>query len=92
MIYDKNIIELEKILKNFSNKHRIAILKYLKEKKEASVGSITDNLECPYTDVSKHLIYLKKSGILRSQYDGPFVMYKISENLSDYFNKIISIF
>ncbi len=47
--------ELEKILKALANRRRLAILKYLKEKKEAPVAEIADAIHLSFKATSKHL-------------------------------------
>jgi len=50
--------EFEKILKALANKRRLAIVKYLKEKNEASVGEIADAINLSLRATSKHLSIL----------------------------------
>ncbi len=90
-MYDKDIIELEKIYKIFANKHRLSIIRFLKVKKISSVGAIADHLSSTFRSTSQNLKILTKVGILKSKYDGPFVMYSISENLPQNLEKIISL-
>ncbi len=85
-----SITELGKLFKIFSNKYRLQIIVFLKNKKEASVGEIADNLTASFQAVSKHLAVLEKAGILTSRYDGSFVMYKILDNLPDVINKLLN--
>ncbi len=88
---EKKNLELENIFKTFSNKHRIEIIKFLKNKKESSVGSISDNISASFQATSKHLSVLEKAGILNSRYDGSFVMYKISENTPEIIYKFLNL-
>lgn len=81
--------ELMKTLRTFDNKHRLAILAFLKEKGEKSVGQIADHLEASFNTVSKNLLYLARKGILNRRYDGPFVLYKISSSLPRHESVII---
>jgi len=90
--------ELEKEFEIFANENRLAILSYLKNKKGGlvgksvgtSVGTIADNINLSFKTTSKHLLYLARKGILKRWYDGPFVMYKISDNLSAVARLVIS--
>jgi len=82
--------DLIKTLKIFANEHRLAILGVLKNKGERSVGQIADSLEISFNTVSKNLLYLAKKGILGKRYDGPFVLYKISNPISEPARFIIS--
>lgn len=47
--------ELEKILKALANKRRLAIIKYLKEKREAPVTEIAERINLSFKATSKHL-------------------------------------
>ena len=88
--------EMEKEFEIFANEHRLTILSYLKNKKGgsenvgASVGRIANNINLSFKTTSKHLLYLARKGILKRWYDGPFVMYKISDNLSAVARLVIS--
>ncbi|PIR40079.1 MAG: hypothetical protein COV33_01910 [Candidatus Zambryskibacteria bacterium CG10_big_fil_rev_8_21_14_0_10_34_34] len=82
--------ELMVVLKMLANKHRLAILKLLKEKREKSVGQIADCLEVSFNTISKNLLYLSQKGILVRRYDTPFVLYKISNSLPKSAKIIIS--
>lgn len=68
-------------LKILAEKHRLEILNLLKTGKSKSVGQIADHLNISFKATSKHLLYFAKKGILKRRYDGPFVLYKISDNL-----------
>ncbi|MEK7642809.1 MAG: helix-turn-helix domain-containing protein [Patescibacteria group bacterium] len=81
--------ELIKTLRIFNNKHRLAILVFLKEKGEKSVGQIADHLEVPFNTVSKNLLYLARVGVLSRRYDTPFILYKISTSLPKHESIII---
>lgn len=56
--------ELEKTLKALANKRRLAIVKYIKHKREASVGDIASNIKLSFKATSKHLNILFAAGIL----------------------------
>ena|SRR3989338_3023630 len=88
---NKNKKGLEQIkvdLKILAENHRLEILQYLKKKREAPVGEIADHVKISFKATSKHLLFLAKKEILKRRYDGPFVLYSISDNLSG-FNKLI---
>ncbi len=88
----KEVKELKEIFEIFANEHRLTILKFLKEKKSGSVGEIADGTGASFKAISKHLLFLAKKGILNRQYDGHFVLYKISDDLSVTTRAIISNF
>lgn len=82
---------LEKELKILAEKNRLGILSFLKKKKSAPVGQIADNLSISFKATSKHLLILVKSGILKSQRDGIFIIYYISSDLSPVAREVISL-
>lgn len=82
--------ELLIVFKILANKHRLRILKLLKEKGEKSVGQIADHLEMSFNTTSKNVLFLADKGILSRRYDTPFVLYKISNSLPESAKIIIS--
>lgn len=81
--------ELAKLFKVFSNKYRLAILKFLKNEGEKSVGQIADHLDVQFNAVSKNVLYLARRGLLTRRYDTPFVLYKISNSALESAKKMI---
>jgi DNA-binding transcriptional ArsR family regulator len=77
-------------LKSLANEHRLGIILYLKKKKTASVGEIADNLKISFKATSKHLLFLKKAGVLVKRFDNPFVYYSLSSNSSKLIKDLIS--
>ena len=56
--------ELEKILKSLASRRRIAIIRYLKYTKEATVGTIAEKINLSFKSTSKHLIVLFSADIV----------------------------
>jgi len=81
---------LEKILKSFANKRRLAILKYLDKKRKASVGEIADKIRLSFRSTSKHLSVLTAADILTKQYEGRYIFYRFNEN-NDLARKLLKI-
>ncbi|MEI6191350.1 MAG: winged helix-turn-helix domain-containing protein [bacterium] len=77
---DKELKLLWAELKIIADENRLGILKYLKKKKSASVGEISDQLKISFKATSKHLLFLVKKEILFRQPDNPFVIYSLSSN------------
>ena len=62
--------ELEKVFKVLANRRRLAILKYLKKNREASVGEIASEIKLSFKATSKHLRILAGLDIVeRNQRD-----------------------
>ena len=70
--------ELEKILKALANRRRLAILKYLKEYKEASVGEIAGAIRLSFKSTSRHLGVLAAVDVLEKDQRSLQVFYRIA--------------
>ena len=70
--------ELEKILKALANKRRLAILKYLKAAKEASVGDIAEEINLSLKSTSRHLGVLATADILDKEQRSLQVFYRLA--------------
>ena len=80
MVKDRELKLLWAELKIIADENRLGILKYLKKKKSASVGEISDQLKISFKATSKHLLSLVKKGVLVRKPDNPFVIYSLSPN------------
>lgn len=56
--------QLVKILKALANKRRLAILQYLKNNREETVGEIARNINLSFKATSKHLAILSSVDII----------------------------
>ena len=74
--------ELEKTLKALANRRRLAIVKYLKNEKEAKVGDIADAIKLSFKATSKHLGVLYSADIVEREQRSLHMLYKISSTLS----------
>jgi DNA-binding transcriptional ArsR family regulator len=72
--------ELEKPLKALANRRRLAILKYLKENDEASVGDIADAIRISFQATSKHLGMLSALDIVEKDQRGLQMFYRLSKD------------
>jgi len=79
---------LSRELKIVADENRLGILKFLKKRKSASVGEISDSLKISFKATSKHLLLLVKRGILVRHPDNPFVIYSLSANPPELIKKI----
>lgn len=96
MLYNENmknsdLKNLEKILKALANKRRLAILRYLKLHKEASVGEIASEINLSMKATSKHVIILSALDILEKDQRNLQVFYRISSNQSSLLTHLLSI-
>lgn len=72
--------DLEKVMKAFANKRRLAIVKYLKANKEASVRDVASEIHLSLKSTSKHLNILAVANILEKDQRSLEVFYRIPKN------------
>src|SRR3954452_1016785 len=72
---------LETVFKALADKTRLRILALLGDN-EVCVCHIHDSLGIPQSTVSRHLAYLRKSGIVAVRRDGVWMHYQVSRSLS----------
>lgn len=82
---------LEKILKAMANSRRLAILRYLKFHKEASVGEMANEINLSIKATSKHMGILSALDILEKDQRNLQVFYRISSNKNSLFKHLLSI-
>lgn len=70
--------KMEKILKALANRRRLAILKYLKESKEAPVAEIADKINLSFKATSKHLGVLSAIDIIEREQRSSQMFYRLS--------------
>src|SRR3954467_10780395 len=73
--------ELENVFKALADKTRLRILALLGNN-EVCVCHIHDSLGLPQPTVSRHLAYLRKSGLVARRRDGAWMHYEASTSLS----------
>ncbi len=83
--------EFEKILKSLASKRRIAIISFLKNKKEATVGLIAEKINLSFKSTSKHLDILASADLVDKEQRNTQCYYKISSQLPELASKIISL-
>ncbi|OGY99635.1 MAG: hypothetical protein A2945_03245 [Candidatus Liptonbacteria bacterium RIFCSPLOWO2_01_FULL_52_25] len=83
--------DLEKILKALANKRRLAILKYLKSRKEASVGEIADEINLSIKSTSRHLSVLYGAEILDREQRSLQAFYRLSSTQKSLTKHLLTI-
>jgi ArsR family transcriptional regulator len=73
--------ELENLFKALADKTRLRILALLGNN-EVCVCHIHDSLGVPQPTVSRHLAYLRKSGLVAARRDGVWMHYQVSGSVS----------
>ncbi|MDP3052987.1 MAG: metalloregulator ArsR/SmtB family transcription factor [bacterium] len=83
--------KLEKILKVLANRRRLAILKYLKENKEAPVAEIAQEIDLSFKATSKHLGILLAVDILEKEQRSLQMFYRLSGDQDSAVKYIVSL-
>ena len=83
--------ELERSLKALANKRRLAILKYLKQEKEAPVGEIAGAIKLSLRATSKHLGILASADIVEKDQRSLQIFYSLSGNQKPIVKTALSI-
>src|SRR6186997_347517 len=81
--------ELESLFKALADKTRLRILALLGNN-EVCVCHIHDSLGLPQPTVSRHLAYLRKSGLVAARRDGVWMHYQVSRSLHPVIQSVVS--
>src|SRR5262245_31391745 len=81
--------EVEDLFKALADKTRLRILALLGNN-EVCVCHIHDSLGLPQPTVSRHLAYLRKSGLVAARPDGRWMHYQISRSLSPVIQRVVA--
>lgn len=76
------------IFKSFSDVSRIRILNIFANRKEASISDLEMILNFTQTKTSRHIYYLKNSGLLNSENKDQFIFYSLREEALDIIDQI----
>ena len=76
------------IFKSFSDVSRIRILNILANRKDASISDLEMILDFTQTKTSRHIYYLKNSGLLNSENKDQFIFYSLREEAMDIVDQI----
>lgn len=83
------IDQLESVFKALADRTRLRILALLGNN-EVCVCHIHDSLGLPQPTVSRHLAYLRRSGLVAVRRDGVWMHYRVSANLDPVVQKVMS--
>ena len=81
--------ELERMFKALGNRRRLLILSFLKKKKRANVGEISEVIKLSFKSTSRHLGVLASAEILDKEQNSLYVNYSLSDTESDVLKKIL---
>ena len=83
--------ELEKLLKAFANRPRLAIIKYLKNHKEASVAEIAGEIGLSFKATSKHRLTLLVVDIVEREQRNVQMFYQLANPQKSIVRQIIGV-
>ncbi|MEK7600985.1 MAG: metalloregulator ArsR/SmtB family transcription factor [Patescibacteria group bacterium] len=83
--------ELERVLKALANRRRVAIVRFLKKRKESSVGDIAGAIKLSFKSTSRHLALLAAADIVDREQRSLSVYYKIAAELPPAARSVITI-
>ena len=77
------------IFKAISNENRVKIIEFLIQNEEASLETLSLEIELPYKTVDRNLKILEKAGLVKQRRWRGFVYYSIQDSQTLKYNKII---
>ena len=81
--------ELETLFKALADKTRLRILALLGNN-EVCVCHLHDSLGLPQPTVSRHLAYLRRSGVVEARRDGVWMHYQVSRSLRPVMRSVVT--
>lgn len=81
--------ELERILKALANKRRLAIISFLRKRKEANVGEVAETIHLSIKSTSRHLAVLSGVDILDREQRSSEVFYRLSDLIPGVFSALV---
>lgn len=82
---------LVKITNACGNEQRLEMLKFLRNKKYATVSSVSKNINLSVKSTSKHLQILHAAHIVKREREGVEIYYSLNRPLNDVMKVIIGI-
>src|SRR5436190_22457392 len=82
------IDQLEVIFKALADKRRLRVLALLGNN-EVCVCHIHDSLGLPQPTISRHLAYLRRSGLVTVRRDGVWMHYRVANNLDPVVQRVV---
>src|SRR5688572_4166689 len=82
------IDQLERVFKALADKTRLRILALLGDN-EVCVCHIHDSLGLPQPTISRHLAYLRRTGLVSARRDGVWMHYQLAASLDPLVRKVV---
>jgi len=77
------------VFKAFGDEARVRILNLLLENKEMCISDLEHILDFTQTKTSRHLTYLKNSGMVNARKEDQWIFYSIKEEVYDFISIVI---
>jgi ArsR family transcriptional regulator len=85
----KGAVELAKVFRALADETRLRILALLRDG-EVCVCHIQGGLQLPQPTISRHLAYLRKSGLVEARREGIWMHYKLAQASSPIIDTVLS--
>lgn len=86
----KKEVELERQLKALANRRRLAILTFLRKRREANVGEVAEAIKLSFTSTSKYLTMLERASFVEKEQRGLQVFYRIAPEAPDFLPDLLA--
>ncbi len=83
--------EVDRTLKALANKRRLAVVKYLHSKGQASVGVIAEEIKLSFKSTSHHLLILFAADLLEREQTNTTILYRLARPISPILKIVLSI-
>ena len=84
-----NLATTTRLLKAFADPVRLRLLNLLSRDREVCVCYLHEALELPQPTVSRHLAYLRKTGLVVGRKEGLWVHYRLAKPIGDFHGTLI---
>ncbi len=74
---DKNLVAMERLFAGFADRTRLRLLNLMAEQ-EVCVCYFVEILDAPQPTISRHLAYLRKTGLVVARREGKWMHYRIA--------------
>ena len=78
------------LFRSLADESRVRILHILMERKELCITDLEHILDFTQTKTSRHLVYLKNSGLVNTRKQDQWVFYSIREEVYDFISQVLS--
>ena len=86
-----DIRDVERIIKALANARRLSIIKFLSNRKQASVGQAAEHIKLSFKSTSNHLLIMAAADILERKQTSTTVLYSLRIPVSQLVKSISSI-